>query len=148
MGLAKYISVDDYLMGRATLDTLSPEYVGNVQTIVTRTNRLLEKFGQYRAVSSGIRTKADHQRIYDEKNKKRKAQGLPELKIPWGSKHLSCQAVDLADADGKLKAWLKTSEGLKAMEDIGLWQEDPSTTDTWVHVQCVAPASGKRVFMP
>lgn len=148
MGLTKYISVDEYLMGRATLDTLTPEQVGNVNTIVPRANELLERFGEYRAVTSGLRAMADHKRIYAEKNAKRKAQGLPEIPVPMGSKHLSCEAVDLADANDKLKAWLKTAEGLKAMEEIGLWQEDPSATDTWVHVQCVPPKSGKRVFMP
>lgn len=148
MGLTKYISVDEYLHHEVTLADLPDDHVANVNTIVPRANELLERFGEYRPVTSGRRDMKRHLRIYEEKNAKLRAQGKPEIKVPMGSKHLSCEAVDLADADDKLKAWLKTPEGLKAMEEIGLWQEDPSATDTWVHVQCCPPKSGKRVFMP
>jgi hypothetical protein len=148
MALSQYITVDEYLMGRATLATLSSYMVGNTNTIVPRVNQLLDRFGQYRKVTSGLRAMADHQRIYAEKNAQRKAQGLPPIPVPMSSKHLSCEACDLEDADGKFKTWLKTDDGLKAMEEIGLWQEDPSATPTWVHVQVVPPKSGKRVFMP
>lgn len=62
------------------------------------------------------------------------------------SKHLTGQAADIADADGKLKAWLLAYP--EHMESIGLWAEDASHTKGWVHLQSCPPASGKRWFIP
>lgn len=68
------------------------------------------------------------------------------------SKHLTGQAVDLSDDDGALDAWLITPDGQAAMEQVGLWQEDPGSTDRWAHVQIVPYGSwvpGKsRTFIP
>lgn len=62
------------------------------------------------------------------------------------SKHLSGQAIDIADYDKVLKAacLLYTSR----LEALGLWCEDFRATPTWVHFQSVPPASGKRFFLP
>jgi trimethylamine:corrinoid methyltransferase-like protein len=133
-------------MGRAVLNELNDTHLANVNILVPRINDLLERFGEYRAVTSGIRTMADHTRIYKEINAKRKAQGLPERPVPMSSKHLSCEAVDLEDANDKLKNWCM--KNLDILEEIGLWMEHPSATDTWCHLQCVAPKSGNRVFYP
>lgn len=63
-----------------------------------------------------------------------------------GSSHLYGCAVDIADADGKLKAWLVANKS--KLVECGLWMEDPSATKTWAHLQSYAPKSMKRIFMP
>lgn len=63
-----------------------------------------------------------------------------------GSSHLYGAAVDIADQNGKLKAWiLKNPEVLTYN---GLWMEDPAYTKTWCHLQSYAPKSMKRFFIP
>lgn len=63
-----------------------------------------------------------------------------------GSSHLYGCAVDIADADGKLKAWLVANKS--KLVECGLWMEDSSATKTWAHLQSYAPKSMKRIFMP
>jgi uncharacterized protein YcbK (DUF882 family) len=129
--MIKFISVDEYLMGRTTMDKLTPEQVGNLNTIVPRANELLEAFGEYRKVNSGYRSREDQMRIN------------PSAPL---SKHTICAAVDLEDKDGRLKAWCMANLGM--LSKIGLWMESPKSTPTWVHVQSIAPRSGSRVFTP
>ena len=62
------------------------------------------------------------------------------------SKHLTGCAADIADPDGKLKAWLKDSNWV--LIKAGLWCEAAESTPTWVHFQIVPPASGNRWFLP
>ena len=62
------------------------------------------------------------------------------------SKHITGQAVDLADNDRSLaKAIMLDPE---ALETFGLWMEDTRWTPTWVHLQSVPPKSGKRIYIP
>ena len=62
------------------------------------------------------------------------------------SKHITGQAVDLADNDRSLaKAIMLDPE---ALETFGLWMEDTRWTPTWVHLQSVPPRSGKRIYIP
>jgi hypothetical protein len=127
----KYISVDEVLMGRVTLDELSDEQIRNLNTIVPRVNDLLDAFGEYRKVTSGYRSPADQQRINPSAPK---------------SKHLLCAAIDLSDPDGKLAAFCMAN--LPLIAKIGLWLENPTKTKGWVHAQCLPPKSGSRVFNP
>jgi hypothetical protein len=127
----KYISVDEVLMGRIKIEELSPELLSNLNTIVPRVNELLEKFGQYRKVNSGYRSIEDQKRINPKATH---------------SMHLKCAAVDLEDKDRKLTHFCLNN--LKLLESIGLWMEDPNSTNTWVHLQCYPPKSGRRIFIP
>lgn len=63
-----------------------------------------------------------------------------------GSSHLYGAAVDIADADGKFKAWLKANPN--KLVECGLWAEDYDATKSWAHLQIYAPKSMKRVFKP
>lgn len=63
-----------------------------------------------------------------------------------GSKHLTGQAADIPDSGHVLAGWCV--DNLDVMEEIGLWIEDPRYTPTWLHVQTVAPKSGRRIFIP
>lgn len=62
------------------------------------------------------------------------------------SHHLTGRAIDVWDADLKLKAWLRTPLGEKFLVIQELWCEDFEVTRTWVHFQSVPPPSGARVF--
>lgn len=63
-----------------------------------------------------------------------------------GSSHLYGSAVDIADADGKLKAWIKANPN--KLVECGLWMEDPAYTKSWCHLQSYAPKSINRYFKP
>lgn len=62
------------------------------------------------------------------------------------SKHMTGQAVDIVDDEGELDQWCLDNP--EVLTELGLYQEHPSATKGWCHVQIVAPASGRRVFYP
>lgn len=62
------------------------------------------------------------------------------------SNHKEGLAVDRYDPDGKIDAWCMAN--LDVVAACGIWLEHPSATSGWSHWQCVAPRSGRRVFMP
>ena len=62
------------------------------------------------------------------------------------SSHLTGCACDIADADCKLKDYLRMNPDL--LEECDLYAEDFDSTPTWVHLQTVAPKSGRRIFKP
>lgn len=117
-------------MGRIKVEDLTPQLKQNAEDMVEGANELLRHFGEYRRVNSGYRDL--------EANKK--AGGSMK------SKHLTCQAVDLADRDGSLAKFCRAN--LQLLELLGLYMEHPNMTRGWCHLQSVAPASGNRVFIP
>lgn len=62
------------------------------------------------------------------------------------SKHITGQAIDIADPDGVLDEWLFDRQGLLIRHS--LWMENPAATKGWLHCQSVPPRSGKRIFYP
>lgn len=115
----------------------TPEIDENIKDLVKRINALGYKPPMY--FSSCLRSKEWHKQIYLKK-------GVPEDKIPWGSRHLTGQAADVADPDGELRRFLNTT--IIPWDKIGLWMEDPKYTPGWIHFQAVPPKSGKRFFIP
>lgn len=134
------ITVDDYFMGRRSqyASDMTPEIEKNAAVIVDLVNQLIE-----RARSAGVVVSGKVNSGWRPPSVNAKAKGAAAK-----SKHITGQAIDLADSDGALDAWLMTAEGQKALADIGLWHEHPSATPTWAHVQSVPPGSGKRTFYP
>jgi hypothetical protein len=136
------ITLTQYWMGRdrTYAAQLTAAIRVDAEETVHRANLLLARFAQSnpdnrsaRGVSSGWRP--------------------PEVNAATAgaakkSNHMLGRAVDLADADGALDAWLMTPPGQTALADIGLWLEHPSSTPRWCHVQTVPPGSGRRVFYP
>lgn len=123
----------DYYMGRdATYPSeLTDALRVNAVETVRRANMLLEAFGQQRRVNSGWRP------------------ALINAQTPGAalfSRHMTCEAIDIADPTGDLDSWLFTDKG--RLEELNLWMEHPSSTPTWTHVQIVPPKSGNRVFYP
>jgi hypothetical protein len=143
------INMFDYLMGRITFEELPEDQQENAGKTIECANNLLIRSGLTdKGCRSGYRRKEDHIEIYRKMNLARVAKGLPERSIPWGSHHLDACAIDIDDTDDKLKTWLMTDEGQQAMEDLNIYCEALSETDTWLHIQTVPPHSGKRFFMP
>jgi Peptidase M15 len=116
---------------------------------LAQTQDLLNKVNQVRAlwnkpmtVTSGLRTLADHLRIYAQKGITDKS------KIPMKSHHLETEttsaAVDIADPNLELTAWLKANPDV--LKDAGLYCEEGNKN--WCHFQNVPPKSGKRWFLP
>ena len=127
------ILLSDYWMGRdkENLSDMTGTILDNASETVNRANLLLRAFGQERTVNSGWRPPSVNA-------------ATPGSALK--SKHLTGQAIDLADPEGDLDEWC--FDHPETLEQIGLWQEHPASTKGWCHVQIVPPKSGKRVFYP
>ncbi len=127
------LKLADYYMGRDKphREELTRELRANARETLRRVNRLLRLAGLARKVSSGWRPAAVNAAV----------PGAAK-----GSKHLSCQAIDLEDRDGRLDEWCMTH--LAVLEELQLWLEHPDATPGWCHLQILPPRSGRRVFYP
>ena len=127
-----------------------PELQANLNTLVERLNMVRDDYGFPMVVSSGYRSKDKQIKIYEEKCKRHEfpfQDGRFDMsRIPMKSAHLYCQAADIYDPDGSLKAWLQ--EDLSRLERYDLYCEDFEHTPTWVHFQINPPKSGRRIFKP
>lgn len=108
---------------------LSPEVEENLNELIVRISAIREAYGKPMKVNSGLRSEADQQRINPSAPK---------------SKHLTGNAVDIADASGELYDFCKANEQLLA--DNKLWCEERQ--GGWLHFQSLPPKSGKRWFLP
>lgn len=133
------ITMQELLSNQAKFEGLDNEIQHNLTLLLEKVNKFRTAYGKPMIVTSGLRTKQHHLQIYAKK-------GIFPPKVPMKSNHLFGRAVDFADADGKLKAFVL--ENIKLMEEIGLYFEDFSVTKNWLHVQINAPKSGKRFFKP
>lgn len=127
------ITLADYYMGRDVTyaSELTEALRVNAIEMVRRANMLLDAFGQSRKVNSGWRPPQVNA----------KTPGAASF-----SRHMTCQAIDIADDAGDLDAWLTADTG--RLEELQLWMEHPSATPGWCHVQVVPPKSGNLVFYP
>ena len=133
------ISIIELLSNQAKFEDLEKDIQTNLTELHRKVNLLRSAYGKSMIVTSGLRTKKHHLDIYARK-------GIFPPIVPMKSNHLFGRAVDFADGDGKLKAWVL--ENIKLIEEIGLYMEDFSATKTWLHVQTNPPKSGKRFFKP
>lgn len=129
------ITLRDYWMGRDVLYPLAmtPEIEANAERLLGLVNAILAMYGGHPKVSSGWRPPKVNEIT-------------PNAAV--NSKHMTGQAIDLADHEGELDDWLMSDAGLDAMNKIGLWIEHPAATKGWTHLQSVPPKSGRRVFYP
>ncbi|PPE75483.1 hypothetical protein C3942_00900 [Solimonas fluminis] len=127
------ISLPDFWMGRDKIHPkdLSQEIRDNAALTVAKVNNLLAIAKIDAKVSSGWRPPAINAGVKGAAKK---------------SRHMTGQAVDLADPKGDLDRWCL--DNLAELERIGLWLEHPDATPTWCHLQTVPPGSGRRVFRP
>jgi hypothetical protein len=127
------ISKDELLMGRDKKypNEYTSEISSNLDRLLIPMNKVRDVYGKPMTVNSGWRP--------SEVNSA----------TPGAAAHSNHQmglAVDIADPDGRLLAWVLAN--LDLMQDLGLFFEDFRWTKTWVHFQCVPPKSGKRIFIP
>lgn len=109
----------------------TPEINMNLNTLVERLNKLIDKGCPIKRITSGLRSQADQQRINPSAPK---------------SKHLVGAAADVEDREHFVKLWC--TNNVNILEDVGLWCEALSSTPTWTHFQIFPPKSGKRFFQP
>lgn len=114
---------------------MTPEIDSNLQVLLERLNVIRLAYGKPMTITSGLRSQAQQDALI-----KAGKSNAPK------SKHLFGQAADIFDPRGELKIWLM--QNIKLLEDVGIWLEDFGSTPTWVHMQCVPPNSGKRIFIP
>jgi hypothetical protein len=128
------ITLQDYFMGRERTygSELTPEYRANAARVLEAVNALLGEFGESRKVTSGWRPAAVNAKTRNAAPK---------------SKHMTCQAIDLADPEGDLDEWCMEDLGARIAKH-GLYLEHPAATKGWCHLQIVPPKSGRRVFYP
>lgn len=113
------------------------QYLKNANMITARASELLSAFGKDLPITSGWRPASYNAQVGGSPN----------------SKHCTCQAVDIWDADKKLGEWCVAN--IERLKDVGIWMESLATTHKsddpkkrWVHWQCVAPKSGNIIFNP
>lgn len=125
------LTLKDYLMSRDSKYPLPQQVVVSAAKLLDKVNGLIKEFGEERKVSSGWRPAELNATV----------PGAAKT-----SKHITGDAIDLEDRDGKLKEWCVFNQD--KLELLGLYMEDPASTPTWVHLQQLPPRSGKRIFKP
>jgi len=131
------ITLDAYWKGRNIeyADELTPETIDNASATVATANQLLlhAGFDWMVEVNSGWRPQAVNDRTAN---------------AAVGSKHLTAQAIDIADKDNELDDWCMNN--LSVLVALGLWLEHPGWTPGWCHLQIVPPRNvyAVRVFVP
>lgn len=124
------ITSKEVLMGRDVKYPLSSELRHNLeQRLLPALNRFRTAYGLPMIVSSGYRPPAINQAT----------EGAAKR-----SNHMLCLACDFVDKDSSLAKFCL--DNLALLEKCGLYLEHPKHTPGWVHLQCVAPGSGNRVF--
>jgi hypothetical protein len=128
----KQIPLETYLMDRHLKwpNEYNNELELNAKGLLVYVNDLLKQLDLDVELSSGFRPPSYNKTV----------KGAAK-----GSKHQTCQAIDLRDPKGEL-AKLFLTEGI--LEEFNLYMEDPKYTKGWTHLQSIPPKSGRRVFKP
>ena len=115
-------------MGREIEYPLSDTLKNNLNRLLIAVNKFRNIYGSPMIVSSGYRPGKYNKRAGGAKR----------------SAHLTCEAVDFRDVDGKLKMFCL--QNVKVLEECGLYVENPACTPTWVHMQI--RKTKNRIFNP
>lgn len=124
------ISMNDFLMGRDVRFPLSDELKANALDMLGRLASLEDVWGDPLVLTSGYRPSQINQQTPGAAPK---------------SLHETCQAVDLHDPEWDLYDFLATNTSL--LKQFGLYMESKSSALNHVHLQSVAPKSGKLIFI-
>lgn len=129
-----------YLKGREKkfASEYTEEVFNNSSKIIARASELLSRVGVTKVeISSGWRPKSINSQVGGSPN----------------SQHIYGNAIDILDPDKSIGQWCISN--LESLSEIGLWMESLIKTHTsdvpnerWVHLQCVPPKSGSRIFLP
>lgn len=140
------ISMKELLPNSIRLEDLEPATQANLRILLAKLNVIRAAYAKPMTVTSGLRSMKHHKQVYADINATRKKQGLPELVVPMGSKHLIGAAADIYDPKGELQQWCL--KNVKLLEEQGLYCEDFAHTRNWVHFQHIPPRSLNRFFNP
>jgi hypothetical protein len=123
------IKLDNYTMGREKLYPLTKEQLENACDLLAAVHYLMGLLGiEEFKLSSG----------YRPSHYNKAAGGAAR------SGHLTCEAIDISDPGNEIGK--KILERLDLLEKCGLYLEDISYTENWLHLQ-IRPTS-RRVFRP
>lgn len=134
----KLITAQDLLMGKIEWDKVPTDHQSNLIMLADGYNAFSLQYGQVPKMNDAYR--------------------LPDAaygaKLSTHKKGLAIDADD--DAEGTLWKWI--NKHLTRMAAIGFFFEDPRWThginpvtkkpQSWVHMQLVPPASGRRIYVP
>ena len=126
--LYRYYSREDCLQGRDKQYPLTPELEANLVKLLTAINTVVDAYGKVPIITSFYRP--GHWNV---------AAGGAKA-----SAHLTCQAVDFADPDGKFDAWCVKNIAL--LKSVGLRLESPKYTVGWVHLDLKGTPG--HIFIP
>jgi hypothetical protein len=129
-------------MGRIKYDELPADQKANLKALHAALFDLetayLKAGGKPFKVSSGYRSPAQNAAANGAKK----------------SAHMVCKACDFADPDGAIDAWLSLDPQQDLLEKLNLWQEQPTATKNWSHIDTnnrptiKRPNCRKRQFNP
>jgi hypothetical protein len=120
------LKLSEFTKGRPT----TPEIDANIANTISKVDAFFMYCPDILIINSGLR----------DPQSNRAAGGA------INSTHLTGQAIDLSDKDGKI--WKFVLDNLDLAQQIGLWFEDKRWTPTWVHIQIVPPKSRRRIYIP
>lgn len=121
--MTRFIERTDYRMGRDTEYPLTEDMEINEARLLFRVNALLTQFKDLVKLGGPVQLSSGYR-----PGKYNVAAGGAAK-----SAHVTCEAVDVADANGDLKKWIVTNPTV--LEKYDMYMEDPSKTPTWVHLQ-------------
>lgn len=130
------ITREEILMDRDKEYPLTPELEANLEALLKAVNAIRAAYGKPLRISSGYRPGAYNTAAGGAKR----------------SNHMVCKAVDFRDPNGEIDKWCDENQDL--LESLGLWQEHPSATKGWCHLDISVraikdrPGCKKRQFKP
>lgn len=130
------LTLEDYFGRHSAVETPSEEVKANALDLLARVNVMLDRMCHIEAARSPQVNSGWRPAGYNA--------GVPGAAVK--SKHITGQAIDLADPDGELDEYLSTYQ--QALIEAGLFMEHPLATKNWCHLQSVPPRSGRRIFYP
>lgn len=128
-----YVTASGKYPERLKHKELTEEIKKNIEVLLAKVNALLVELGISSVkVSSGFRPSDVNA-------------GIPNA--AKRSAHMTGNAVDMEDLDGSLDEKISLKPAL--LRKYGLFQEHPSKTGSWAHLDCVARSDRpSRQFMP
>ena len=135
------------LLGDNELEDIPQEHQENLAKSYLLFLKFRDRFGSPMVITSGYRSREKQIAIYAKK-------GITDLsKIPFGSKHMSGEAFDVADPHGLVRAFINDNPDF--MDELNVFFEDFDSTSKptpWVHIQIKPFKSykkgGTRFFKP
>ena len=148
------ITISDYFGSRMNHPQAGPGMYANADELLGRVNRLLDAAKTAGAYDDEVDPDTGTQ-VSGSKGGSGDGGWRPSDAMTGApnSKHKQGKACDVYDVGNKLDDYISmfdtANDGNSLLEQMGLWREHPSATaGGWVHLQSVAPGSGKRTFQP